>query len=142
MDLLGTQVTIDGTYYANPYALAAGIATYDILADGGVDRLWTLGERLRDGLARVIAEAGVPANVTGIGSGWIINWRPEPPVTFQQAVDADFELGERFRLGMLEAGILLPPYVITDARINLAFSDDDVDETVEAAASVLRQVAG
>jgi glutamate-1-semialdehyde 2,1-aminomutase len=141
MDLLGTQVTIDGTYYANPYALAAGIATFDILADGGVDRLWSLGERLRDGLTRVIRDAGVPANVTGIGSGWIINWRSDPPVTFRQAVDADFELGERFRLAMLDAGILLPPYVITDARINLAFTEDDVDETVQAAAAALRKVA-
>ena len=35
---------------------------------------------------------------------------------------------------------LLPPYVITDARLNLAFTDDDVDETIAAAASVLRKV--
>ncbi|MCV0402843.1 MAG: aminotransferase class III-fold pyridoxal phosphate-dependent enzyme [Chloroflexi bacterium] len=141
MDLLGTQVTIDGTYYANPYGLAASIATFDLLADGGVERLWSLGERLRDGLTRELNDSGVAANVTGIGSGWIINWRPEPPVTFRQAVDADFELGEAFRVGMLDAGILLPPYVITDARLNLAFTEDDVDETIAAAASVLRRVA-
>lgn len=141
MDLLGTEVTIDGTYYANPYGLAAGIATFDILRAGGVEQLWDLGERLRSGLDRVIRNAGVPASVTGVGSGWIINWRPTPPTTFDEAADADLELGERFRLAMLDAGILLPPYVITDCRLNLAFTDDDVDETIAAAASVLDALA-
>lgn len=133
MDLLGTVVTIDGTYYANPYAAAASLATIDILADGGIDRLWTLGERLRVGLSRAIRDTGVVANVTGIGSGWIINWRPDPPVTFTEAVDADLARGEAFRLAMLDAGILLPPYVITDCRICCAFTEDDIDETVSAA---------
>ena len=141
MDLLGTVVTIDGTYYANPYALAAGLATLGILEDGGVERLWALGERLRAGLERAIRDAGVRANVTGIGSGWIVNWRSEPPVTFREAVDADLGRGEAFRIAMLDAGILLPPYVITDARLNLAFSDDDVDATVDAAAAAFRAVA-
>ena len=133
MDLLGTEVTIDGSYYANPYAAAASLATIDVLADGGVDRLWALGERLRDGLSKAIADVGVTANVTGVGSGWIINWRAEPPVTFRQAADADFDRAEAFRVAMLDAGILLPPYVITDNRICVAFTVDDIDETVEAA---------
>ncbi len=141
MDLLGTEVTIDGTYYANPYGLAAGIATFDILRGGGVERLWQLGQRLRDGLEAAIHDTGVPASVTGVGSGWIVNWRPTPPVTFTEAVDADLERGERFRLAMLDAGILLPPYVITDCRVNLAFSDDDIDETVAAARRAFRLVA-
>jgi hypothetical protein len=52
-----------------------------------------------------------------------------------------FGRGEAFRLAMLDAGDLLPPYVITDARINLAFTEDDVDETVEAASNALRLLA-
>ena len=81
------------------------------------------------------------ANVTGIGSGWIVNWRAEPPVTLGQAVDADFDRAEAFRLAMLEAGILLPPYVITDNRICVAFTDDDIDETIAAARRAFAAVA-
>jgi glutamate-1-semialdehyde 2,1-aminomutase len=99
------------------------------------------GERLRAGLTEAIHDSGVTANVTGVGSGWIVNWRAEPPVTFREAVDADLEWGEGFRQAMLEAGILLSPYVITDCRISLAFSDDDIDETIEAARRAFRQVA-
>ena len=133
MDLLGSRVTVDGTGYANPYAMAAALATIRILEQGGIERLDRLGARLRDGLRRAIADTGVTANVTGIGSGWIVNWRAEPPVTFRQAVDADFDRAEAFRLAMLDAGVLLPPYVITDCRICLAYSDDDIDETIAAA---------
>jgi glutamate-1-semialdehyde 2,1-aminomutase len=140
MDLLGEVVTIDGTYYANPYATAAALATLDGLEAGGVERLWRLGERLRDGLTAAIADSGIPANVTGVGSAWIINWRADPPVTFREAVDADFDRGEAFRVAMLDAGILLPPYVITDARICAAFSEDDVDATVQAARYALAAV--
>jgi glutamate-1-semialdehyde 2,1-aminomutase len=133
MDLLGDAVTLDGTYYANPYAIAAARRTIALLADGGVARLDRLGERLREGLSRAIVDTGVTANVTGVGSGWIVNWRAEPPVTFRQAVDADLDRAEAFRLAMLDAGVLLAPYVLTDNRICVAFGDDDVDHTVDAA---------
>ena len=140
MRLLGTSVTIDGTYYANPYALAAAHATLDALEAGAITRLHELGARLRFGLERAIADAGVTANVTGIGSGWIVNWRAEPPVTFDQAVDADLGRAEQFRLAMLDAGILLAPYVITDNRVCAATTFDDVDETVDAAARAMRRL--
>ncbi len=141
MDLLGTEVTMDGTYYANPYAIAAARRTIEVLERGGIAYMDRLGQRLREGLTKAIADTGVTANVTGIGSGWIVNWRADPPVTFRQAVDADFDRAEAFRLAMLDAGILLPPYVITDNRICVAFTDDDIDETVAAARRAFAAVA-
>jgi glutamate-1-semialdehyde 2,1-aminomutase len=140
MELLGTKTTLDGTHYANPYALAAARATIDILRQGGIERLAELGERLRTGLARAIVDSGVTACITGYGSGFMINFLPEPPVTFRQAAAADFERAEAFRRAMLAAGILLPPFVITDSRLCLATSEDDIDETVAAATWAFRQV--
>lgn len=141
MELLGTQTSLDGTHYANPYGLAAGLATIEILRDGGIERLAFLGERLRKGLSRASSEAGVPVTITGFGSGFMINWLPEAPVTFRQAARADFERAEAFRLAMLDMGILLPPFVITDSRLCLATSEDDIDQTIEAATRAFKQVA-
>ena len=141
MDLLGTVVTLDGTQHAAPYAVAAARRTIDLLEAGGIAHMDRLGARLRDGLQRAVVDNGVTATVTGIGSGWIVNWRAEAPVTFRQAVDADFRRAGAFRLAMLDAGILLPPYVLTDNRICVAFSDDDIDETVEAARRAFAAVA-
>ena len=39
MDLLGTEVTMDGTYYANPYALAAARRAIELLEAGGIARM-------------------------------------------------------------------------------------------------------
>ena len=141
MELLGTRTALDGTHYANPYALAAGLATIAILQDGGIERLAVLGKRLRDGLSRAVVDAGVKACITGYGSGFMINWLPDPPVTFRQAAMADFDRAEAFRLAMLEAGILMPPFVITDSRLCLATSEDDIDETIAAATRSFKQVA-
>jgi glutamate-1-semialdehyde 2,1-aminomutase len=141
MDMLGTRTALDGTHYANPYGLAAALTTIEILEDGGIERMAVLGERLREGLARAVSDTGVTANITGYGSGFMINWTAQPPVTFRDAASADFERAEAFRLEMLEAGILMPPFVITDARLCLATSEADIDETIEAARRAFRRVA-
>jgi glutamate-1-semialdehyde 2,1-aminomutase len=141
MELLGTRTSLDGTHYANPYALAAGRATIPILRDGGMDHMERLGERLREGLARAARDAGVAVSITGFASAFMVNWLPEPPDTFRQAAQADFERAEAFRLAMLDAGILMPPFVITDSRLCVATSADDVDETVAAAARAFQLVA-
>jgi glutamate-1-semialdehyde 2,1-aminomutase len=139
--LVFDEVKTGFRHHLGGYQAIAARATIDILAAGGVERMNRLGERLREGLRRAIRDTGVTATVTGVGSGWIVNWRAEPPVTFRQAVDADFDRAEAFRVAMLDAGILLPPYVITDNRICVAFSDDDVDATIDAARRAFAAVA-
>lgn len=141
MELLGTRTSLDGTHYANPYALAAGLATIPILRDGGMAHMERLGEQLREGLARAARDAGVAVTITGFASAFMVNWLPEPPVTFRQAARADFARAEAFRLAMLDAGILMPPFVITDSRLCVATSADDVEETVAAAARAFQLVA-
>jgi glutamate-1-semialdehyde 2,1-aminomutase len=145
MDLLGsasdTTATIEGTYNASPYAMAAGLATLEILREGGIERLYELGERLRAGLAQAIAGAGVEACVAGWGSEWAVYFRAEPPPNYREVLDSDTERAEAFRLAMVEAGILEPPFTLSDRRLCLATSEGDVDETVKAAAQALRQVA-
>ena len=134
------DLTALGKALGNGWTTAAR-RTITLLEQGGIARLNRLGAQLRDGLTRAIADTGVTANVTGIGSGWIVNWRAEPPVTFRQAVDADTARAEAFRLAMLDAGVLLPPYPLTDNRMCVAFADDDVDHTIDAARRAFAAVA-
>lgn len=141
MGLLGTAVSLDGTHYANPYSLAAALETIRILEAGGMERLSTLGATLREALARSARDAGADVTITGYASAFMINWRSEPPVTFNQAADADFSRAEAFRIEMLDRGVLFPPFVITDNRLCLATSEDDIGETVEAARAAFREVA-
>ena len=141
MDMLGVDVSLDGTHYANPYALAAARETLRILEDGGMPRLGQLGEQMREGLTRAARDARVKVSITGFGSSFMVNWLETPPVTFRDAAMADFERAEAFRQHLLADGILMPPFVITDSRLCMATADDDIVETVEKAARAFRAVA-
>lgn len=58
-----TQV---GTLSGNPVAAVAGLATLDVLrAPGTYDAVFATGRSLMDGLRRLIAEAGIPAQIVG-----------------------------------------------------------------------------
>jgi glutamate-1-semialdehyde 2,1-aminomutase len=132
---------MDGTYNASPYALAAGLATIEILRDGGIERLHELGERLRSGLRRAIAEAGVTACVTGLGSEWALYFRAEPPRNYNEALDTDHDRAAAYVNALLEQGILEPLFTIGDRRLCLATSEGDVDASIEAATTALKRVA-
>lgn len=58
-----------GTYSGLPLSLAAGLATLRVLEkDGGAAHIVALGDYVRAGLRRLVAELGVAAVVTGAGS--------------------------------------------------------------------------
>ncbi len=143
MDLLGsaseTNATIEGTYNASPYAMAAGRATLKILRDGGIERLYELGDLLRSKLANTISAAGVEACVVGWGSEWIIYFSAEPPRTFREVLETDTTRAEACRQKFFSEGILEPPFTLSDRRLCLATSVADIDETVEVAARALAQ---
>lgn len=141
MDLLGTAVALDGTHYANPYALAAARETVRRLESGALDRINSLGAHLRAGLADAAKRAGAAAVITGIGSAFMVNWLPRAPVTFSDAARADFTRAEAFRVKLLESGVLMPPFVITEARLCAQLSEVDVENTVRSAYVAFKAVA-
>ncbi|NHN48043.1 aspartate aminotransferase family protein [Halostella sp. JP-L12] len=58
-----------GTYNGHPVSAAAGLATLEILDDGGVyEHIDRLGDRLFTGLQEVADDVGIDANVQHIGS--------------------------------------------------------------------------
>ena len=66
-----------GTLSGNPLAMAAGIATLDILAEpGAYEALEEKSARLEAGLAAAAAEAGVAARVQRVGSMLTLFFRP------------------------------------------------------------------
>ena len=145
MDLLGEggpdSADSNGTMNAQPYAIAAGRATLGILRDGGIERLYELGERMRAGLREAVSASGVEASVSGFGSEWALYFRSEPPRNYREAAhDHDHERAEAYLAAMLERGILEPPFVLGDRRLNLATTEEDVDRTLEAAAGALASV--
>ena len=128
---------MDGTNNASPYSMAAGMTPLRILMDGGVDRLWTLGERMRTGLEAAIADAGVEACVAGIGSSWIVYFRASVPHNYMQALDSDLAKAERFAVELRKRGIAEPLVALGDRRLCLATDESEIDAAITAARSAV-----
>mgnify|MGYP003487574346 CR=1 FL=1 len=87
-----------GTLSGNPLAMAAGLATLELLEEnpGYYRYLEDLGARLERGLKEVLAQKGIPHAVNRVGSMVTVFFTEGPVVTFQDAKRTDTELFKRF----------------------------------------------
>jgi glutamate-1-semialdehyde 2,1-aminomutase len=103
---------IGGTLAGNALSLAAMRATLEkVLTQKAFDHMIPLAERWTDGVAKVIAEFGVPWNVTRLGCRAEYLFSAGRPRTGGEAHDAmDFELERFMHLFAMNRGILLTPF--------------------------------
>ena len=138
-----SEATIDGTYNASPYALAAANRTLEIMATEDVfETLYARGERMRAGIEKAIGETGAEAVVTGLGSQWCVYFRAEPPANFREALDSDGERYARYHASLLSQGVLEPAFPTGDRRLNAATTEEDVDRALDAVHVALTAAAG
>ena len=127
-----------GTLSGNPVAMAAGLKTLELIDDDG---FWTtLGAKTRklvDGLSAAAADAGIPVAVENQGGMFGLVFTEAGPVrSFTQVAAADVERFTKFFHGMLDAGIYMAPSAFEAGFVSIAHSDDDLDATIAAAATV------
>lgn len=129
-----------GTFNGNAGCAGAALATLGALADGAVHtRISRLGDRLRAGLEGIVAEAGVPATVTGYGSVFTLWFSERAPTDYDRVLDADTALLERYRLELRKRGVFEKPDLDgSRSVISAAHTDRDIDMTLDAAREALR----
>lgn len=131
-----------GTLSGNPIAMAAGLATLDLIsADGFYERVGQRCERLVAGLREGAARAGVEYSAQAIGTMAGMYFRAEAPTGFAAAQQQDLERFRRFYHAMLEAGVYLPPSPVEAFFFSSAISDEDIEHTLEAAAAAFAALA-
>src|SRR5690606_8416820 len=123
-----------GTLAGNPLAMAAGLATLQLLREPGTyERLDALGAKLAEGGQAAAAAAGVPLTVNRVGS-MLTGFFVDGPVTdFESATKADTERYARFHQAMLQRGVYLAPSQFESAFVSLAHSEADLERTAAAA---------
>jgi glutamate-1-semialdehyde 2,1-aminomutase len=133
-------VSMAGTYCANGIAVAAANAALDELATPGrFDALFARSERLRAGLEKIMADAGIPSSVPGLGPVLQVWFSEQPIRNYRDA--ARFARHDLFRAwweGMLERGVLFHPGAFENLFVSFAHSDDDVAATLDAARATVR----
>jgi len=128
-----------GTLSGNPLAVAAGLATLQVLADPTVyRRLDALGSRLAAGLEAAAREAGVALVVNRVGSMLTGFFTRRPVTDYASAKGADTARYAKFFHGMLSRGIFLAASQFEAAFVSLAHTEEDIDRAAEAAREALR----
>jgi glutamate-1-semialdehyde 2,1-aminomutase len=124
-----------GTLSGNPLAMAAGIATLQVIDDDPdfYLKLANTSARLVHGLRDAAAEAGVTVMVNHVGSMFTLFFTSEEVTDFTSAKTSDTERFSRYFGSMLDAGIYLAPSQFEACFISAAHTDGDIDKTIAAA---------
>jgi glutamate-1-semialdehyde 2,1-aminomutase len=130
-----------GTYAAHPLAIAAALATLDVL--DASPSLWSSLEsaasRVAGGIESAAATAGVDLRLQRVASMWTPFFSSRPVRSWDDASAVDTARYARFFRGMLERGVLMPPSQFECAFVSTAHGSEEIELTLEAAAAALAE---
>jgi glutamate-1-semialdehyde 2,1-aminomutase len=104
------------------------------------EQLESLGAQLESGLRQAARQAGVAVNFQRCGSMFCGYFTDQPVHNLTDALKCDRDRFAKFFHGLLAAGIYLAPSQFEAGFISLAHTPFDLDRTVSAAASVMKQL--
>ena len=127
-----------GTLSGNPVAMAAGLATLNLIdAPGFYEKLGERTKQLTDGLAATAADAGIPVCVEQRGGMFGLVFTDSGPVrSFAQVAAADVERFKAFFHGMLDEGVYLAPSAFEAGFVSAAHGESEIEQTLAAARKV------
>jgi len=128
-----------GTLSGNPLAVAAGLATLELLREPGVyERLEELGAALEQLLQEAAAAAGVDMRVQRVGSMLTPFFSDVEVRCWDDAARTDRKRFAKFHRGLLEAGVYWPPSQFEAGFVSLAHDDAAFARTRDALGQALR----
>lgn len=129
-----------GTLSGNPLAVAAGLATLEVIRkDGFFEKVESTTRRLAQGLASEAKQAGVAFSSQSIGSMFGVYFRASPPANFAEVMQCDRERFNRFFHAMLAQGVYLAPSAYEAGFVSGAHGAAEIEETLQAAREAFRR---
>lgn len=122
-----------GTLSGNPLAMAAGLATLNVLARSDYAALEQRTETFCRSLETVFADAGVPARINRLASMFTVFFTGEPVTDFASAKKSDAAAYAAFYRAMRENGVALAPSAFEAAMVSFAHTDADMAAALNAA---------
>src|SRR5262249_537435 len=131
-----------GTLSGNPLAMAAGIATLELLR--AAPPYAALAERtayLVQQTEQAAKRYPVPVYITSLGWMFPLFFRARPIHNYDEASTCDIPTFRRYFAAMLQAGIYLAPSQFETGFLSTAHTDADIETTLRAGAAALQAVA-
>lgn len=130
------MVPSGSTFASHAMSVAAGLAQARLLTPAVYERLSALGDRLRDGIARLARRLGrQQLRATGTGNLTFLHWNDATPVTYAQHLECDVRAVTGIVSGLLDAG-----YITAGAgrlHVSAAMTGDDIDEFLTALEKII-----
>jgi glutamate-1-semialdehyde 2,1-aminomutase len=124
-----------GTLSGNPVASVAGLMTLEVLREAGTyDRVFATGRRLMQGLAEMIRERGLPAQVIGEPVLFDIIFAEGEVFDYRSGLQQDADALRRFNLALRKQGVLKGD---SKFYVSTVHDTDDVKHTLDAFAAAL-----
>jgi glutamate-1-semialdehyde 2,1-aminomutase len=138
------RVLIAGTYNSHPVPVAAAIACLTKLRDPKLDvygHLERLAQRLEEGQRKLLADHGITATISRIGSAHCVYFADHAPVDWWDLLHShDFAFDVRYRRALIDRGVYHFPVAAKQGSISFAHTPDDIDATLEATDEALRSL--
>jgi glutamate-1-semialdehyde 2,1-aminomutase len=127
-----------GTLSGNPVAMAAGLKTLELIsAPGFFERLTYKTAQLAKEIKHAADSAGIPVCTQQVGGMFGVFFSDLQRVTrFSEVMQCDVERFKKFFHGMLQHGVYLAPSAFEAGFVSAAHSEEDIANTITAAAQV------
>jgi glutamate-1-semialdehyde 2,1-aminomutase len=123
-----------GTLSGNPVAVAAGLATLQLVQEPGFyDRLSARTHQFVEGLCAVAKEKGVKFSAQNVGGMFGVYFSENPPASYAEVMQSDKEAFNRFFHHMLDEGIYLAPSAFEAGFVSAAHGEAEIEKTLAAA---------
>jgi len=130
-----------GTLSGNPIAMAAGLKTLELISNTGFyGELTTKVAALTDGIMEAAKDAGVPMTCNRVGGMFGLFFSDQQVTSFEQATQCNIKHFQKFFHGMLDAGVYMAPSAYEAGFVSSQHTYDDLTETIEIAADVLKTI--
>ena len=131
-----------GTLSGNPVAVAAGLATLELIqAPGFFERLSETARSLVRGLQQAARESGVTFCAESVGGMFGIYFAQRPPRSYAEVMASNRDAFNRFFHAMLKEGVYFAPSAFEAGFVSAAHTAADIEATVAAARRVFAALA-
>ena len=129
------------TLSGNPLAMAAGIASLELLKDGSAyERLDRLGKQVQQAIQSAINETGIPAQIHQVGSMFCLYFTDTPVENLEDASNTDTERFNSYFHKCLDLGVYIPPSKYEGNFISTAHENAAIETACEVFAEALRSM--